>query len=111
MLTPVGNVHRHTMPQPGAIVTVRGLECTGKDPRRKAIVESFPVTDSADYHFSRGIHTVTLRFLDNGARRKVAGHTCWEVDWAGFPAIGARDRGDYSSLSDVEKRAPRILPG
>lgn len=85
------------------MVTVRGLERQGIDPRRKAIVESYPLTDAADPRYSRGIHTCTVRFLDNGARRRVSGFWCWEVDWAGFPAVGAVERGDYSSWLDAER--------
>ena len=41
--------------------------------RRVCIVESFPLTDSPDYRYSIGIHTVNVRFLDNQERRRCSG--------------------------------------
>lgn len=40
---------------------------------RRCIVESYPLTDSPDYRYSIGVHTVTVRFLDNGERRRISG--------------------------------------
>ena len=65
------NFHRSKLPNLGEIGTIRGLSTV--DPRRRCIVESFPLTDSADYRYSLGIHTVTVRFLDNGERRRFSG--------------------------------------
>lgn len=66
------------LPEPGEM----GYLITSRDPsgglcyggrRRKCIVESFPLTDSPDYRYSIGIHTVTVRFLDNQERRRCSG--------------------------------------
>ncbi len=73
MLTPIGNVHHSKLPRLGEIGTIHGLERWFINPRRRCIVESFPLTDSADPRYSRGVHTVTVRFLDNGERRRVSG--------------------------------------
>ena len=78
MLTPIANIHRYPIPRPGAIVIVkiRPLEIGCR--WRKWIVESYPLSDSPDQRFSRGIHTVWLRALDNNERVKVSGHYCEE---------------------------------
>ena len=65
MLTPHRqNVHRSRLPDPGAIGHIVGLASV--DSRRRCIVSHYPLTDSPDYHYSLGIHTVFVRFLDNG---------------------------------------------
>jgi hypothetical protein len=38
-------------------------------------MESLPLSDAADQRYSRGIHTVTIRALDTGERRKPG--VCW----------------------------------
>ncbi len=83
MLTRVANCHHSKLPRPGAIVTVRiqPLGNTWETRYRKWIVESYPLSDAADQRYSRGIHTVTLRALDNGERRRVAGHWCHDDQW------------------------------
>jgi hypothetical protein len=73
------NFHHSKLPQPGEM----GYIVTGQDRfggpryycgrRRKCIVESFPLTDSPDYRYSIGIHTVTVRFLDNQERWRCSG--------------------------------------
>ena len=73
------NFHHSKLPQPGEM----GYIITGHDrfggpyyyggQRRVCIVESFPLTDSPDYRYSIGIHTVTVRFLDNQERRRCSG--------------------------------------
>lgn len=73
MLSSRTNIHRSKLPRPGALGVIVGLHRHGIDPGRRCIVESFPVTDSADYRYSIGIHTCTVRFLDNGERRRVSG--------------------------------------
>jgi hypothetical protein len=86
MLTPRANIHRSKLPRLGAIVTVQirplspALNVWGhqKDRYRRYIVEAFPLSDSADLRYSRGIHTVYLRALDNGERARVSGHWCVE---------------------------------
>ena len=65
------NYHHSKLPKPGELGTIRGLSTV--NPRRRCIVESFPLTDSPDYRYSLGIHTVTVRFLDNGERRRFSG--------------------------------------
>ena len=74
MLTPRGNYHRSTLPQPGAIGRITGLATV--DPRRRCIVESYRVTDSPLHNgkaYSYGIHTCTVRFLDNNQRACFSG--------------------------------------
>ena len=67
------NFHHSKLPQPGEM----GYVITGHDHyggrRRVCIVESFPLTDSPDYRYSIGIHTVNVRFLDNQERRRCSG--------------------------------------
>jgi hypothetical protein len=79
MLTPRANVHRSKLPAPGAIVEVRLRRPLPRQRYRRWIVESYPLSDSPDQRYSRGIHTVTLRALDNGERRRIAGHWCEET--------------------------------
>ena len=73
MLTRITNFHRSSLPAPGTIGRIVGL-CT-INPKRRCIVESYPVTDSPRWRgrfFSYGIHTCTVRFLDNGQRKRIA---------------------------------------
>lgn len=79
MLSPIGNIHRSKLPPLGAIVTVHVDRVLQAGHRwRRFIVEAFPLSDAPDA-FSRGIHTVHLRALDNGQRFRVSGHWCREV--------------------------------
>ncbi|MDX2141373.1 MAG: hypothetical protein SF123_25025 [Chloroflexota bacterium] len=62
------NYHRSKLPTPGAIGYIVGLSTV--NPRRKCIVIAYPLCDGAIYRrhpMSYGIHTVWVRFLDNGA--------------------------------------------
>jgi hypothetical protein len=65
------NIHRTKLPKPGTTGHIIGLSII--DWRRKCIVVAYPLTDSADYHFSVGIHSVFVRFLDNGEIRRFSG--------------------------------------
>ena len=73
------NFHHSKLPEPGEIGYIiigydrfsSPRDLSGR--RRKCIVESFPLTDSPDYRYSIGIHTVTVRFLDNQERRRCSG--------------------------------------
>ena len=73
------NFHHSKLPEPGEmgyIVTGHdrfGSPCYHGGRRRVCVVESFPLTDSPDYHYSIGIHTVTVRFLGNQERRRCSG--------------------------------------
>ena len=73
------NFHHSKLPQPGEmgyLITGHdrfGGPCYDGGRRRVCIVESFPLTDSPDYRNSIGIHTVTVRFLDNQERRRCSG--------------------------------------
>ena len=73
------NFHHSKLPQPGEIgYLIIGCDRSGRfryhgGPRRKCIVESFPLTDSPDYRYSIGIHTVTVRFLDSQERTRCTG--------------------------------------
>ncbi|MBE2270191.1 MAG: hypothetical protein IAE80_18275 [Anaerolinea sp.] len=62
MLTPKGNIHHSKLPKPGAIGRIVGLATV--DPHRKCIVSHYPLCDNV-LPYSRGIHTIYVRFLDN----------------------------------------------
>jgi hypothetical protein len=79
MLTSIGNVHRSKLPKRGEIVVVKTRELQQGHRYRRFIVESFPLSDSPDQRYSRGIHTVNLRALDNNALVRVSGFYCEEV--------------------------------
>jgi hypothetical protein len=56
-------------PKIGTIGTVQGLSTI--NPRRRCIVEAYPLTTSAIWYgrpVSRSCHTVYIRFLDNSQR-------------------------------------------
>lgn len=74
------NTHHSRLPQLGAIVIVRDRPLGPGRRFRRFIVESFPLSDAADQRYSRGIHTCTLRALDNGQRFRVAGHYCETIE-------------------------------
>ena len=65
------NIHHSKLPPPSSIGHIVGLSTV--DPRRKCIVIAYPLTDSPDYHFSIGIHTCWIRFLDNSEIRRFSG--------------------------------------
>ena len=70
MLTPKGNIHHSKLPKLGAIGYIVGLSTV--DPKRKTIVQHFPLCDNC-WPYSIGIHTVFVRFLDNGEMRRFSG--------------------------------------
>lgn len=70
------NVHHSKLPKPGVIGCIVGLSTV--DPRRRCIVVAYPLTDSADYRYSIGIHTVFVRFLDSGEICRFSG--IWFVE-------------------------------
>jgi hypothetical protein len=70
MLTPRANFHHSRLPPPGAIGRIVGLSTV--NPLRRCIVESYPLCDNV-WPWSLGIHTVTVRFLDNRERRRFSG--------------------------------------
>ena len=97
----------HRLPLAGSLVTIEGLPM---NPRRMAVVESYGLCDSVKsngHHWSRGIHTCTVRFLGSGYHMTVAWQYIKEVDWTGFPACGMA-HGDYSTYADIPqgKRVP-----
>lgn len=73
------NYHHSKLPEPGEIGYIIIGYARFSSPRylggrrRKCIVESFPLTDSPDYRYSIGIHTITVRFLDNRERARYSG--------------------------------------
>jgi hypothetical protein len=67
------NTHRSKLPKPGEIGYIFGLSIV--NPHRKCIVSHYPLCDSADYCYSAGIHTVWVRFLDDGELARFSG--CW----------------------------------
>jgi hypothetical protein len=64
------NIHHSKLPQPGEIGHVLGLPMV--EPRRRCIVSHYPLCDNV-LPYSRGIHTVWVRFLDNGEFRRIRG--------------------------------------
>lgn len=65
------NYHHSKLPGRGAIGHIVGLSTV--NPRRRCIVSHYPLCDSADYRYSIGIHTIFVRFLDNGDIRRFSG--------------------------------------
>jgi len=80
MLTPIANTHHSKLPNLGEIVVVKISEIAPGYRYRKFIVESFPLSDSPDQRYSRGIHTVNLKALDNGERVRVSGFYCEPIN-------------------------------
>ncbi|MEL7432643.1 MAG: hypothetical protein AAFN11_01740 [Chloroflexota bacterium] len=70
MLTPRANIHHAKLPKPGAIGHITGLSTV--DPARKCVVSHYPLCDNV-LPYSIGIHTVFVRFLDNGEIRRFSG--------------------------------------
>lgn len=64
------NTHRSKLPPVGDIGHIVGLH--RYSPKRRCIVSHFPLSDAADQRYCCGIHTVWLRFLDNGQLVRVA---------------------------------------
>jgi hypothetical protein len=64
------NFHHSKLPPPGAIGHIFGLDTV--DPRRKCIVSHYPLCDNV-LPYSIGIHTVWVRFLDNGEMVRFSG--------------------------------------
>jgi hypothetical protein len=62
------NIHHSKLPQPGEMGHVLGLPMV--EPRRRCIVSHYPLCDNV-LPYSRGIHTVGVRFLDNGELRRI----------------------------------------
>ncbi len=71
------NIHWSKLPKPGEIGHIVGLRTV--DSRRKCIVSHYLLCDSADYRYSVGIHTVWVRFLDNGEFVRFSGFWFWEA--------------------------------
>ncbi|MEO8391558.1 MAG: hypothetical protein ABI700_01065 [Chloroflexota bacterium] len=65
------NFYHSKLPKPGTIGQIIGLPTVNA--RRKCIVIAYPLTDSPNYRFSIGIHTLFVRFLDNGAVERFSG--------------------------------------
>jgi len=57
------NTHHSKLPPTGAVGHIVGLSTV--NPRRKCIVSHYPLSDNV-LPYSRGIHTVFVRFLDDG---------------------------------------------
>ncbi|MBN8590721.1 MAG: hypothetical protein J0M33_03140 [Anaerolineae bacterium] len=64
------NLHRSKLPPPGAVGHIVGLSAV--NPRRKCIVSHYPLYDNVS-PYSMGIHTVWVRFLDNGSIQRFSG--------------------------------------
>lgn len=65
------NIHQSKLPKLGTVGHIVGLSTVGR--QSKCIVVAYPLTDSVEYHFSMGIHTVFVRFLHNGEIRQLSG--------------------------------------
>lgn len=64
------NYHHSKLPGLGEIGNIVGLSTV--NPKRKCIVEYFPLCDNI-LPYSLGIHTVVVRFLDNGKTARFSG--------------------------------------
>jgi hypothetical protein len=64
------NIHHSKLPQPGEVGRILGLPLG--ESRRRCIVSHYPLCNNVPSH-SRGIHTVWIRFLDNGELRRIRG--------------------------------------
>lgn len=64
------NVHHSQLPAPGAVGHIVGLSTV--NPKRKCIVSHYPLCDNG-LPYSLGIHTVYVRFLDNGDIQRFSG--------------------------------------
>jgi hypothetical protein len=64
------NFHRSKLPPPGTVGYIVGLSTVNPRP---CIVSHYPLCDSTDYCYSLGIHTVFVRFLDNGEIARFSG--------------------------------------
>ena len=86
MLTTATNFHRSRLPAAGAVGRLilrrdrwgKPSQFVGGAPggRRPArvMVEAFPLTDSPDVRYSRGVHTAYFRRLADGAVFRASGH-------------------------------------
>jgi len=64
------NTHHSKLPPPGTVGYIVGLSTV--NPRRKCIVSHYPLCDNI-LPYSRGIHTVFVRFLDNSEIARFSG--------------------------------------
>lgn len=64
------NVHHSKLPAPGAVGHIIGLSTI--NPKRKCIVSHYPLCDNV-LPYSVGIHTVYVRFFDNGDIQRFSG--------------------------------------
>lgn len=64
------NFHRSKLPPPGAVGHIVGLSTV--NPCRKCIVSHYPLYDNV-LPYSIGIHTVWVRFLDDGSIQRFSG--------------------------------------
>jgi len=78
MLTARANYHHSKLPQLGDVGYITngknrwGERMFWKGRKRLCVVESFPLCDNV-LPYGRGIHTVTVRFLDNGETARFSG--------------------------------------
>lgn len=71
------NVHRSKLPKPGTLGKIVGLRMV--NPHRTCIVSHYPLCDNV-WPYSIGIHTVYVRFLDNGEIARFSGIWFEEVE-------------------------------
>ena len=64
------NTHHSKLPQPGAEGHIVGLSTV--NPQRKCIVSHYPLCDNV-WPYSHGIHTMFVKFLDNGEIARFSG--------------------------------------
>lgn len=64
------NIARSKLPKPGIVGRIVGLRTV--NPRRTCIVSHYPLCDNV-WPYSIGIHTVYVRFLDNGEIARFSG--------------------------------------
>ncbi len=71
MLTTKTNYHHSKLPELGEIGRIKGLSTI--DQKRKCVVEAYPLCDNV-LPYSKGIHTIHVKFLDNGESSRFSGH-------------------------------------
>ena len=65
------NRHHSKLPNLGDIGHIVGLSTI--NPNRRCLVSHFPLCDN-NWRYSHGIHTIFVRFLDDGTLAQVSGH-------------------------------------
>lgn len=71
------NIARSKLPKPGTIGRIIGLRTV--NPSRTCIISHYPLCDNV-WPYNRGIHTIYVRFLDNGEITRFSGIWFEEIE-------------------------------